>query len=469
MTASSPDDLQSRFLPFAKRMQEAGMSEIAIETFKHYYSLLLQGDTGFLSDAEISPVESLPDADQFSEEYYEASEAVLSKAVTIKLNGGLGTSMGLDRAKSLLPVKENFSFLDLIAKQTLQQQVPLVLMNSFATAKDTEEALSDYIKKSPALFAFFEQHQVPKIRQDNFEPAEFSASPELTWCPPGHGDLYASLIDSGMLDKLLQDGKEYAFVSNSDNLGASLDLSILGYFAKEELPFLMEVADRTEADRKGGHLAQRKDGQLVLRESAQCPDDEKESFQNVEKYRYFNTNNLWINLPALKTFIDQSNQVVPLPMIRNSKTVNPREPSSTAVYQLETAMGAAIGVIPKAGAVRVSRTRFAPVKTTSDLLTVQSDAYTLNEAFRLEKSNPAQKGPLVQLDAQFYKLVSDFNQRFAQGPPSLKDCESLFVEGDVYFGKSVQCLGEVELKNKLPEPVSIDDKSELQGSQQWGG
>ena len=100
-----------------------------------------------------------------------------------------------------------------------------------------------------------------------------------------------------MLDTLLANGYEVAFVSNADNLGAELDPLPLGYFVSERLPFLMEVADRTAADRKGGHLARRKsDGRLALRESAQCPDEDTDAFQDVDRHRYFNTNNLWINL-----------------------------------------------------------------------------------------------------------------------------------------------------------------------------
>src|SRR5438105_1204399 len=83
---------------------------------------------------------------------------------------------------------------------------------------------------------------------------------ELEWCPPGHGDIYTALVTSGMLDALLDAGYEHAFVSNSDNLGAVLDPRILAWFAAERIPFLMEVADRTEADRKGGHIAQRPGG-----------------------------------------------------------------------------------------------------------------------------------------------------------------------------------------------------------------
>ena len=94
----------------------------------------------------------------------------------------------------------------------------------------------------------------------------------MEWCPPGHGDLYAALEGSGTLDKLLADGIKYMFVSNSDNLGAVMDLTLLTHFAESDSPFMMECADRTVNDKKGGHLAVRNaDSQLILREAAMCP------------------------------------------------------------------------------------------------------------------------------------------------------------------------------------------------------
>ncbi len=171
-------------------------------------------------------------------------------------------------------------------------------------------------------------------------------------------------------------GYRYAFTSNVDNLGATIEPAILGYFVAQGLPFMMEVADRTEADQKGGHLARRAaTGRLLLRETAQCPPSDTEAFQDITRHRYFNTNNLWINLDALADLLARSEDGVALPLIRNSKTVDPRDPDSPPVYQLETAMGAAIELFDGAGAIRVPRSRFAPVKTTDDLLGVRSDAY----------------------------------------------------------------------------------------------
>jgi len=129
------------------------------------------------------------------------------------------------------------------------------------------------------------------------DPAQYPENRGMEWCPPGHGDIYASLLGSGMLDRLLQAGIKYLFVSNSDNLGASLDLDLLRYVAESGKAFVMECARRTEADKKGGHLCVRKsDGRLMLRESAMCPADDASSFQDVDRHKFFNTNNLWVNL-----------------------------------------------------------------------------------------------------------------------------------------------------------------------------
>ena len=314
---------------------------------------------------------------------------MLDRAVVLKLNGGLGTSMGMTKAKSLLEVRDGQSFLDIIVRQVLDlrertgARLPLVLMNSFATRDDSLAALDRHPEIASDVPADFLQNKVPKLTADGLEPVEWSADPGLEWAPPGHGDLYTALVTSGMLDELLDHGYRYAFVSNSDNLGAVLEPRILEWVAREEIPFAMEVADRTAADRKGGHLAQRPDGGLVLREIAQTPDADVDAFQDTNRHRFFNTNTLWVDLHALRDVIEARDGVLGLPMIVNRKTVDPSDKSSTAVVQLETAMGAAIDVFDGARALRVDRARFAPVKTTDDLLALRSDAYELTDDARV--------------------------------------------------------------------------------------
>ncbi|HFE65963.1 MAG TPA: UTP--glucose-1-phosphate uridylyltransferase, partial [Chloroflexi bacterium] len=447
----------NRFVPFAEKMRRAGLPEIFIRTFAWYYEQLLIGDTGLIPEDSVQPVDVLPDAEDFPESMADIGRSVLGKTAVIKLNGGLGTSMGLQKAKSLLEVKNGQSFLDIIARQTVQAGVPLVLMDSFSTHEDSMAALSRHPELNQSNLLAFLQHKEPKVNQADLTPAEWPPNPDLEWCPPGHGDIYPALISSGTLDALLAQGYEYAFVSNSDNLGGVIDLSILGYFAQNNIPFMMEAADRTEMDRKGGHLARRADGQLLLRESAQTPDADMDSFQNIARHKYFNTNNLWFHLPTLQRVMAERDNLLGLPMIRNSKTVDPRDPASTPVYQLETAMGSAIAVFEGAQAVRVPRSRFAPVKTSNELLAVRSDAFTLTEDYHIVLANGRTAPPVVLLDMRYYKFISDLESRFPYGAPSLVDCLRLEVKGDFRFGRDVVCQDEVLLINESDGQVVIPD------------
>ncbi len=447
------------------KMRAAGVPEIARENFRFYYEQVVAGESGVVSEDDIGPADDVPSAASLDSD--EASEAeALGKAVVIKLNGGLGTSMGMTRAKSLLPVKDGLSFLDVTVRQVLAlrehhgARLPLVLMNSFSTREDSLAALEAHPNLASDVPADFGQNQEPKLRADDLTPVQWPDDPRLEWCPPGHGDVYAALVSSGMLDALLERGYRYAFIANADNLGAVLDPRILGWFAREEMPFLMEVADRTEADRKGGHICrERASGRLLLRESAQTRDEDQDAFQDVALHRYFNTNNLWVDLETLRSVMDERGGVLGLPMIRNAKTVDPSDSGSPGVIQLETAMGAAISVFDGARAVRVGRERFAPVKTTNDLLVLRSDVYELTDDAHVVVSGRRSKGdvPFVDLDSSFFKLLPDFDARFASGPPSLVECERLVVRGDVGFGAEVVARGVVDLVNDGDGQLVVSD------------
>jgi UTP--glucose-1-phosphate uridylyltransferase len=449
-------------------MQAEALPDIVIRTFEYYYHQLAAGQTGLIAEGDIAPVTALPDAETFGPGLAEIGRKALSSTILLKLNGGLGTGMGLDRAKSLLVVKDGLSFLDIIARQSLLSDVPLVLMNSFSTRDDSLAALRRY--QELARFGLpldFVQHKAPKVAQADLTPVTWPADPDQEWCPPGHGDIYPALLTSGMLPRLLAAGYRYAFVSNADNLGAVLDPAILGYFVTEHLPFLMEATERTAADRKGGHLARlRADGRLILRESAQCPPADADAFQDIGTHRYFNTNNLWLDLRALAAMLDARHGILGLPMIRNAKPVDPRDAQSTPVYQLETAMGAAIELFPGAGAVRVPRTRFAPVKTNDDLLVIRSDAYVLTDDWQI-MLNPARrlpKAPVARLDPRFYRLIDDLEARFPDGPPSLLACEQLTVQGDVRFGRGVVCRGAATVSNAGAAQAAIADGAVIEGT-----
>jgi len=438
-----------------EKMRAEGVGAAAIDTFAHYYEQLREGASGMLPESDIEPVEDLPTLDDLPD----GDGDVLDAAVVIKLNGGLGTSMGMTRAKSLIEAKDGLTFLDVIVGQVLGlrerygARVPLVLMHSFATREDSLAALDRHPEVASDVPLDFLQNKVPKIAADDLQPASWPRDPALEWAPPGHGDLYTALVTSGMLETLLARGYRYAFVSNSDNLGAVLDPRILSWVAREEVPFAMEVAGRTEADRKGGHLARRRGDGLVLRETAQTPEEDLAALQDVGRHRYVNTNNLWVDLEALRATLDAGEGVLGLPIIVNRKTVDPTDPTSPAVVQLETAMGAAVGVFEGARALHVPRRRFAPVKTTNDLLALRSDAYVLGDDYRVELAPRRREPPVIDLDPDFYKLVGDFEGRFPAGPPSLADCERLAVSGDVTFGRGVVVRGAVTVQG----PARIED------------
>jgi UTP--glucose-1-phosphate uridylyltransferase len=444
-----------------EKMRAEGVPEVAIDTFAHYYEQLREGASGMLPESEIERVEDLPELDDLPD----GDPGLVDSAIVLKLNGGLGTSMGMTKAKSLIEAKDGKTFLDIIVGQVLSlrarygARIPLVLMNSFATRDDSLEALAAHPEIESDVPLDFVQNKVPKIRADDLQPVSWPSDPRLEWAPPGHGDLYTALVTSGMLDRLLEHGYRYAFVSNSDNLGAVLDPRILSWLARDEIPFAMEVARRTEADRKGGHLARRPGDGFLLRETAQTPEEDLEKLQDVDRHPYVNTNNLWVDLVALRDTLEAREGVLGLPIIVNRKTVDPGDPDSPAVIQLETAMGAAIGVFDGAQALHVPRRRFAPVKTTNDLLALRSDAYVLGEDYRVELAPEREGPPVIDLDSQFYKLIRDFEARFPEGPPSLVECRHLTVSGDVTFGRGVVVRGEVGVEG----PARIEDGTVLTG------
>jgi UTP--glucose-1-phosphate uridylyltransferase len=448
------------FAAFETKMTAAGMGDAAIRAFRRNYEALLRNETGLIPEDSIAPATGLPSFEDIATSA-PADAALLARAVVIKLNGGLGTSMGLQGPKSLLAVRDGVNFLDLMVRQILDLRatsgapVRLLLMNSFSTSADTLAHLEKYRAAGLADASEVElmQNQIPKIDAATLDPVAWPADPGMEWCPPGHGDLYPALVGSGWLDRLLAEGVKYAFVSNSDNLGAILDPAILRHFADSGAPFLMEVTRRTAADRKGGHLALRKsDGRLLLREVAQCPDADSDAFQDIERHRYFNTNSLWLRLDLLKEQLAADSGVLPLPMIRNNKTVDPRDKKSTAVIQLEIAMGAAIECFEGSTAIEVPRSRFAPVKTTADLLALRSDAYEVlaDGQVRLQASR-AGVPPVIVLSDD-YKLVDQIE---ALGVPGLIDCHSLKINGLIEIAPGVVIEGDVEIKNASPDRKTL--------------
>jgi len=452
--------MQANGLELAEqRMRERGEPEGAIKGFASAYRRLAAGEQAFIASSELEPVCDVPGLEELS---LEDEARALGPVAVIKLNGGLATTMGLRHPKSLVEARDGRSFLDIIVGQTralrsrLRIALPLLLMDSEATQQDTLAALAAGDPLNADLPADFLQSMIPKLDADSLAPVSWPKEPALEWCPPGHGDVYGALARTGLLERLLEGGMRYAMISNADNLGATPDPRIAAHVAATGAPFLMEVVEGTAADRKGGHIGRRADGMLVLRETAQTPPDDVDSFRDYKRWRYYNTNNLWIDLEALAATLERNAGVFELPLIVNRKTVDPRDSSSTAVLQLESAMGAAISSFADAQILRVPRTRFAPVKTTDDLLVLRSDVYSLTADMHIEPApERAEDLPLVELDPAYYKLLDAFETRFPAGPPSLREAQRLSVRGDVTFGRGVIVRGDVEIaaseQRKIPD------------------
>jgi UTP--glucose-1-phosphate uridylyltransferase len=453
----------------AEKMRAAGAHPEAIRAFESAYSRLSSGQATMLASSELEPageipaLGDLPDVD---------ARDVLAHVALIKLNGGLATTMGLRRPKSLMEARDGRTFLDIIVGQTqaLRRRydvaLPLVLMDSESTRAPTLEALAAHPGlDDDGLEPDFLQSVIPKLDAETLEPVRWPPEPAMEWVPPGHGDVYGALRRSGMLDALRERGIRYAMLSNADNLGAKLDPRVAAHMAAESIPFLMEVVQGTEADRKGGHVARRRsDGQLVLRETAQTPPEDEDSFRDFRRWRYYNTNNLWVDLDVLADTLERSDGVLDLPLIVNRKTVDPRDADSPAVIQLESAMGAAIESFPGAGLLLVPRTRFAPVKTTDDLLVLRSDVYSVSDELDVEPlPGRADDLPYVELDKRFYRLIDEFERRFPSGPPSLREAQRLIVHGDVTFAEAIVVRGAVSLDVDAPttlEPGTVlEDRS----------
>jgi UTP--glucose-1-phosphate uridylyltransferase len=430
------------------KMAAAGVHPLAIDVFAHHYRQLERGETGMIPESSIEPLDMPALADVVVDDA--AGVQALRETAVIKLNGGLGTSMGMERAKSLLCVRRGLSFLDIIARQVLHLRrthdvpLPLIFMNSFRTSADTLAALARYDDLAvDGIPLELMQNKEPKLLERDLRPVTWPKDPSLEWCPPGHGDIYTSISACGLARTLLDAGYRRLFISNADNLGAVAEPHVAGWFAGTGAPFAIESVRRIPSDRKGGHLAiRRSDGRILLRESAQTLPEDRAALADLDRHRFTSTNNIWVDLEALQSELDRRDGVLGLPLIRNVKTVDPADPSTPKVIQIESAMGAAVEIFEGAQAVEVTRRRFVPVKTTNDLLVLRSDVYDIGPDFVLDQASSMI--PFVDLDG-VYKLVGDFDRRFKEGAPSLREAEAFVVDGDWTFGHDVKVVGNVKL------------------------
>jgi len=439
-------------------LQRQGCQESTIELFlallRRYYQRLESPklDWHQVHSPDVSCIENQATLPDPSEGTY---SALLSKLAVCKLNGGLGTSMGCVGPKSIIEVRDEKTFLDLTVMQIqainarYNANVPLILMNSIHTHKDTQYIIEKYAS-TPNILSF-EQSTCLRLRSDTLQPLTQEAYGHDALYPPGHGDFYASFQASGLLDKMLAAGKSYVFVSNIDNLGATVDLKILQYLETSNAPFVMEVTPKTIADVKGGTLVTL-DEHIRLLEIAQVPKEHTRDFMNVRKFEVFNTNNIWINLHALKAKLAQG--PLELDLIVNHKKVG-----NLPVIQLETAMGSAISQFPDSKAILVDRNRFLPVKTTSDLLLVQSNLFLLDAGNIIR--NPDRHFdhlPLISL-GQDFQTVEQYQERIPHIPDIL-DLHALTIIGNVYLGKDITLAGNVII-NCEREALHIPNVSHL--------
>lgn len=393
----------------------------------------------------------------------ESTSDNLSKLAVLKLNGGLGTSMGCVGPKSVIEVRDGNTFLDLSVRQIEHlnrkhdADVPLLLMNSFNTDADTAKIIRKY-QGHRIRVKTFNQSRFPRIYKDSLLPVPQSFDDDLDgWYPPGHGDLFEALVQSGELDSLLAQGREILFVSNGDNLGATVDTKILDHMIETGAEYIMELTDKTRADVKGGTLINY-EGQVRLLEIAQVPKEHVEEFKSIKKFKYFNTNNLWINLKAIKRLVEEN--AIEAEIIPNQKVIL-NGSSEINVIQLETAVGAAIRHFNGAHGVNVPRSRFLPVKTCSDLVLVKSDLFYLEHgALKLDPTRDGYSNPLIKLGSHF-KKVSGFQQRIPHMPKIL-ELDHLTITGNVTLGRGVTLKGTVIIVCNDGQTIDIPNGSILE-------
>lgn len=444
--------LNNNLSEFLNHLKNDAASEKFIEWCSDSYLDWIENTnkTVALDDVETISKHDIPNLESIScEQTIKLGIENLNKVAVLKLNGGLGTSMGCLGPKSLIKIDKEETFLDKIAKQikvinkNYSCSIPLVLMNSFYTNTET----LNYLKSKNIGAKTFLQDRLPRLDAKN--KTIFKLNNQIDWCPPGHGNCYLSLVHSGLLDELISEGKDYVFISNSDNIGASLDPIILGYMIKSKKEFLMEVASRTKQDIKGGTIVRNKD-EIMLLERAQINKPELGEFESTSRFKLFNTNNIWVHLPTLKTLVEEKKLLMSL--IINQKRINNRD-----VVQFESAIGSAIGSFEKSCILCVPRRRFLPVKLTSDLLLIQSHLFEKNKDGSVIKKDSTQELPLITFDAMNLNL-NHYLTHF-KIIPTLDSLTSLHIEGAFEFNENVSLSGNVKFINKSSNTIELKNKS----------
>ncbi len=428
-----------------RKLNNIGLSEDTLEYFLGFFNKYKKGSAKVKEWQSInSPtLEKLPKYESLSIPQDIECKNILEQLAVCKLNGGLGTSMGCSGPKSLIKVRDNKSFLDLIFDQLTHLNkefgvnVPLYLMNSFYTHPEIEDYLKN--KDLPVSIISFLQSKFPRLDKESGEPLAFNKNSPEAWYPPGHGDIFHCLQNQGLLNEMLEKGIKVLFVSNADNLGAEVDLKILNTVIKNKIPFVLEMTPKTPLDVKGGTLYE-SNNNLHLLEVAQVPKEYLSEFCGIEKFKVFNTNNVWIHLECLQERLEKG--PLDLNLIINEKRVE-----DLPVIQLETAIGSAIDNFSESIGLIVNRNRFLPVKNTSDLMLIQSDLFNLNKGKLTRNSKRKISNlPIIKWGKQFSQF-EDYKTRVPE-VPKLLNLDFLEIEGDVSFKGEITFSGQVVIKNK---------------------
>lgn len=351
------------------------------------------------------------------------------KVAQVKLNGGLGTSMGCQGPKSLIQCdSRGRTFMDVIVDMHKRSAISsaLVLLNSFNTSALTGAYLGNHY---PHL-DWFEVLQHPFKKIDCHTHRPFDGEDPFFYNPPGHGSVYYDLYHSGLLVQFMDQGVDHLFISNADNLAASCDPKIAAYMSQSGCPFLIELTPKRTSDVKGGTVVSL-NGQLTLWEIAQVDASQLDLFQSQP---VFNTNNIWVHIPTLIDVIESD--ALSLDLILNKKSNN-----GVDFVQLEYAMGSAIRSFSNAQAMIVPRSRFFPVKKTSDLLWLLSDLTDFNDdgdlVWNTDKTIDIQCHPPFDTVDGFFEHMKVM--------PSLNRIHSLSLQGNVTFNHEVTCMGDVDI------------------------
>ncbi|KIL68833.1 hypothetical protein M378DRAFT_21754 [Amanita muscaria Koide BX008] len=397
----------------------------------------------------------------------------LNQLAIVKLDGLGQQSMGSSEATSNLEVKNGVTCLDLTVQQidslnsTYNADVLLIILSSYLTHDSILSSVKKYTDTRVNVTALH-QSRYPSVPSLSSTRVQNSKSKSTVY-PPGHGDLYESLHRSGLLDQLLSQGKRYLFVSNSNNLGSTfvvhdldvaylliqsrMDLTVLQHIVDKKIEFAMEVTNTSDIDPEGGIVLEY-DGKIRLLERAQVPSDQLDKFKSLRKFGTFNTNNLWIYLPALKQVMDSGG--LNLDIIAKTKVSE----DGQSMIQLETAAGAAISHFKNVRIIKVPQSRFLPVKRPSDLLIVRSNLYHIQDAQLVMNEQILFRPPTIKLSEHF-RTVPELERRFAT-VPDLLELDQLTISGDVYLGRKVKLRGTIIIIADEGQRLEIPSDSDLE-------